>query len=82
MLGDFFKIVYMFKLSVAHVVKLVKKTELFSLQSLLCLVYHCVTPWFQQRLLLTQYAIRFQRTFGTASKERTQRLHYTFEDKF
>lgn len=25
MLGDFFKIVYMFKLSVAHVVKLVKK---------------------------------------------------------
>ena len=33
MLGDFFKIVYMFKLSVAHVVKLIKKAELFGLQS-------------------------------------------------
>ena len=33
MLGDFFKIVYMFKLSVANVVKLAKKAELFGLQS-------------------------------------------------
>ena len=82
MLGDFFKIVYMFKFSVANVVKHVKKAELFGLQSHLRHVYHWVTPWFQQRLLLTQYAIRPQRTFGTASKERTQRLRYTFEDKF
>ena len=48
MLGDFFKIVYIFELSVVNVVKLIKKAELFGLPSHLCLVYHCVTRGFNK----------------------------------